>query len=214
MSARLSNTRTRNILALGSVVILAGMLFLPRVASAETAVLTLVGIEGVSGNQADVTPADQLLTTTAQPLNLYSTDNAFVEPSGSTGSAVAAIATSPSGHALVLDHISATVFHLSGPVGESDYSFYVGTSDCKNQVTTENEKYLDVYTPSGTGYTSETDLDPGIPVPEGDSLCLGATTLTSSSKLGVDATATGSVVPPSSVSAGEAQKAVSRPKPR
>lgn len=80
------------------------VVFVPSVAVATIARTFIKGYP--SNNRADVTGADQLLTTTAQPQNLYSStsgvnDDAYGEI------ATVKVATPPAGDALILDHLTA-----------------------------------------------------------------------------------------------------------
>jgi hypothetical protein len=65
-------SKLKNMSRAGWIVVglVAALVLVPTAAVAATA--TLVKIQGTSGNKADVTGAGQLLTTTAQPQNLFS----------------------------------------------------------------------------------------------------------------------------------------------
>jgi hypothetical protein len=203
MLTRLRDTRTRNVLAIGAVVMLAGLLFLPGIASAKTAVLKFVGIQGITGNQADVTPANQLLTTNALPNNLISNLN-VASVAGAEGSSELPILSPPNAtSAEIVDHVTVTTKYMQGPVGaDANYVLFVGPSNCSTFVVTPNQAYTSQYFPTGTGYASETDLNPGVPVPAGDAFCIAVQTTSTSSVLDVEASATGIAVPASSVQSG------------
>jgi hypothetical protein len=172
--------------------------------------LKLVGIEGTSGTQADVTPASQLLTTKAQPGKLWSSNN-FESAQAGMGYSQRTIALAPAGFALVIDHISASVEQLTGPGNGTAYAYYVGTSDCSRFISTTNQNFVPVYWPQQAGYTSETDTSPGVPVPAGDALCVQEIAQSlPSSLLGVSYSVTGSVVPSSSVPAAAPRTAAPR----
>jgi hypothetical protein len=186
--------------AIGWVVvgIAVAVLAVPTVAGA-TAVLKFTGIEGSpSGDKADVTAANQLLTTTAQPQNLFS-GYVGLGAVGVNQTTSDPILTAPSGSGLIVDNISANVYLWDGTAEYDSYVFYVGTANCSKQVMTANEDFAAEYYPNAESYTTETDLAPGVPVPEGDALCMQLATGTHDDSFYVFADATASVVPASSV---------------
>lgn len=179
------------------------LLLVPTVAVAATGGTIIKG--SPSGNKADVSKANQLLTTTAQPANLFSSyvDLGAVGVNQVTSGAVL---KPPSGSALIVDHISANVNLWGGSPGYDTYAFYVGTANCSTEVTTANQTFVAEYDPNAVSYTSETDLAPGVPVPAGDALCMQLTTQTHNDSFYVFADATASVVPAGSVPSALTQK--------
>jgi hypothetical protein len=194
-------SRFRRMPAFGWLVvgIAVAVLALPTVAGAKD-LLKFTGIEGTSGNEADVTPAGQLLTTAAQPSNLLggtsSDAGIFTATSVTNGGHTEPVFTAPSSQAVIMDSLSLDVIAWAGSPGpDMAYDLYVGNSSCAlaagHWVMTVN--------PTGYG-TTEVPLTPGVAVPAGGALCALAYTPNSSDSLEVVATATGFLAPSSSVS--------------
>jgi len=191
--SRLGNMRTRNILAIGALVVVAGMLVVPG--SALGKALKFMGIEGTSGNRADVSAANQLLTTTANPADFYQPGFQFL-PSGSTVSFPA-----PTDSALVITSLRIDAYYDPSPGGGSDVFFEVetGTSCAGSMVGT----YDEIVNPGGIGVTV-IPLDPGVGIPEGDALCAQA----GAGGMDSEVNLSGYTVPSSSVTAGTLHPAV------
>ncbi len=83
------------------------ILLIPTAAGAK-AVLKYTGIEGTSGNQADVTSAGQLQTAVAGPAAAYNQVIAV------TNNMTQVIADPPSGKALMITSIDVNSWNLSG----------------------------------------------------------------------------------------------------
>lgn len=170
-------------------------LVLPSAAYA-VAKLKFTGIEGTSTNRADVTPAGQLLTTEAQPSNLlggtFGDDGAVNDPSTGEEST---IFQTPSANA-VIEALTVDVSYWDTSAGSDTlYELYIGDGACARQPVTSWYLCLN---PTGYGST-EIPLTPGVGIPSGDALCAYAQASTGSFQLSV--TATGSVVPSTSVPA-------------
>jgi hypothetical protein len=166
--------KTRNILALGAIVILAGMLVLPGGAIAKG--LKFLGIQGISGSQVDVTTAHQLLTGPAS-LSGYFVSNENV--SQSPGEIQVAFAP-PAGTAGVLTGLRATPFSMS--FGAS-ITWSIQSGGCATNLKTVDEEL-----PTSTN-TIVVPFSPGQIVPAGDQVCVF--TYNTSAYLGV----TGYTVP-------------------
>lgn len=116
-----------------------------------------------------------------------------------------AILKPPSGSGLIVEHISANAYQWDGTAGLDSYIFFVGTSTCSAQVTTANQDFVAEYYPNVGQLYLGTDLAPGVPVPEGDALCMRLSTQSHDDSFAVFADATTSVVPASSVPSVVAQ---------
>lgn len=111
-------------------------LVVPTSVAAAGGVLKFVGIEGANANKADVTAAQQLLTTEAPPPSYQEYFHGVLATAGGTdceniGSAI------PSGQALVVKQVQVTV---TGADGTSAYP--TGT-------TSDSEIFLHADSPSG-----------------------------------------------------------------
>jgi hypothetical protein len=155
MLARLSHTRTRNILAIGAMAVLAGVLFVPGLAAAKTSALKFVGIQGTNGNQADVTPANQLYTTNAPPASLFAPTSVPI-PSGTNLYPILTPADQD-------DIVTSLGVDFVSP---GDIDLYLSAPDCEEVYA--NVRILTDSTPSDTEVTFPT----GLAVPNGDSLCV------------------------------------------
>src|SRR5580658_7894089 len=97
--------------------IIVALLLVPTAAYAGGKALKFTGIEGTSGNQADVTGAGQLLTTTVNPSSFFQNASQTLP---ATEFAAVSIATPPSGTALVVTSIHINVY--SDPTPGIGYS--------------------------------------------------------------------------------------------
>ncbi len=178
-------------LVVGAMIFLA----LPTGTAAAKAALKFTGIEGTSGNQADVTAAQQLLTTEASPSNYYN------NPSGTiSGTANPVLLAEPSnGNALIVKSLRLTTLDQGQPPIFWTALFFVGDPSCTSFLTLFDHA-------SGTG-NGETLLpyDPGYSIPAGDALCGFAP----GTRLNWQTTVTGYQVPASAVPAlaGQPQSA-------
>jgi hypothetical protein len=137
-------------------------------------------IQGTSGNQADVSPAGQVLSAPAYPSHYFAGADAGLP----TGGSAVALATPPAGGAMVVTSVNVSVYSAPSP-GPSDFAeFVIGSGGC----TTFVGPFEHAIYPSGIGSTQLT-FDPGVVIPSGDVLCGGA------SVVGAYADATGYTVP-------------------
>jgi hypothetical protein len=145
--------------------IVVAMMLVPS-SVAVAAALKYTGIEGTSGNKADVTPAGELQVAAASPSAYF--QNTFANVSGS---AAVNVAAPPASLALVVTTIHIDTYEDPTPGSGQNILFLVstGTSCSGSQVGS----YLEFLNPGGIG---ETDLPmaPGLGIPEGDSLCAEA----------------------------------------
>jgi hypothetical protein len=160
MLSKLSNTKTRNIFAVGAVIVVIIMV-IP--VGAVAASLTFKGIEGTSGNKADVTGASQLLTATANPANFYDGGDVETTTSGEYNE----LASPPTGDALVITGIQIDVYSDPSPGPDAFVALGVQTGVCSE---TRVGSYAHAVNPGSVG-PIELTFDPGIAVPSGDSLC-------------------------------------------
>jgi hypothetical protein len=174
--------------------ILVTLLVIPSTAYA--AALKFTGIEGSpSGNKADVTGAGQLLTTEAQPPNLFgnSTSDVGEATVNSGGSSKAVILNAPSDQALVMNELVVDVSAWTSTATVNTwYELYISTNSCAGEV----EYWYEYVNPTGLGST-QFPLTPGVPIPAGDALCVTGNSGTGTFELYVSAT--GSLVPSASV---------------
>jgi hypothetical protein len=133
------------------------------VGALATAALTFKGIEGTSGNKADVTGASQLLTATASPANFYDGGDVETITSGEWNE----LASPPTGDALVITAIQIDVYSDPSPGPEDFVALGVQTGVCSE---TRVGSYAHSVNPGSVG-PIELTFDPGIAVPSGDSLC-------------------------------------------
>jgi hypothetical protein len=170
------------------------VLLIPSTVAGARSVLKYTGIEGTSGNQADVTAAGQVLTAGAQPSNLL---GGSVSGSGgfiaTTSGGENVVFTAPSNSAIIMEEISLNIHEWSSAAGTTTYIFlFVGTDSCADGVG----GWYSTVSPTGFG-PSQLTLTPGVAVPAGDELCAYA--ISGSGEYATDLTATGSVVPAASV---------------
>jgi hypothetical protein len=178
-------SRIKNISRSGWFVVgvVAAMLIVPTTAAAVTSSVIIKGgtsagqagvtgshqlmtngeIQGASGNQADVTPAGQLLNTEAAP------DSFFQSPSTLVNTTFAELTAPPTGLALVITTIHIAVDSVTATGFSSQLRFLVetGTTCTGTTVGTFSQTTF-------AGMVGETDipLTPGLGVPSGDSLCV------------------------------------------
>jgi hypothetical protein len=157
-------SRLTKVPAVGWVVVgvAVAVLAVPTVAEAK-AVLKYTGIEGTSGNQADVTTAGQLQTAAAGPAAAYV---GTVEDNDTTG---VAIAQASPGQAMMITSIAVDSWGLS----TSDpyvFIYMPNTSTCGTYTSLSLEAEDDPGSDGNTVYP----FDPGLPLPAGDVLCASA----------------------------------------
>jgi hypothetical protein len=137
--------------------VLVTLLVIPSTAYA--AALKFTGIEGTSTNRADVTAAQQLLTTEAQPTKYYSDGYGGFDGSDHPG----LLAEPSGGEALVVKSV-----HLSTSTSRSGYwnaNIYIGNPSCALELAV-------VDTANGNGpMQTMWPYEPGISIPAGDALC-------------------------------------------
>jgi hypothetical protein len=137
--------------------VLVTLLVIPSTAYA--AALKFAGIEGTSTNRADVTAAQQLLSTEAQPANYYSDGHGGFDGSDHPG----LLAEPGSKDALIVKSV-----HLSSFTSTSGYwsaTIYIGNPSCGSE-------FAVVDTANGKGpMQTMWPYEPGISIPAGDALC-------------------------------------------
>src|SRR5271166_3819030 len=100
--SKIQNLSNRGWLIVGLVV---ALLLVPSAAiAAGRGALKLTGIEGTSANQADVTPAQQLLTTQAPLADFWQFQGQFADTS-SGGTSCVQVGTPPTGDAYVVQSV-------------------------------------------------------------------------------------------------------------
>jgi hypothetical protein len=169
------------------------ILLIPTAVGAKT-VLKYTGIEGTSGNQADVTSAGQLQTAAAGPAAAY---NQFtLVASGTTP----VIAVPPAGKALMISSIDVDAWALS-TIDPYIEMFIDSSSACTppGQIT-----YVGEDDPSASGNTVY-PFNPGLPVPSGYYLCAQDESMYS------DVTVAGYTIPAGEVPATAVQHSVTTP---
>jgi hypothetical protein len=144
------------------------VLFTPTSVAAAKGALKFTGIEGTSTNRADVTGAGQVLTAPATP------DDLFSPPSVNLSTTYQAVATPPSGSALVLEHLDVDVFGATASGGL--VNFQLMPTGCNGYFLNPYE--LHANPPGATTGFFDVPLAPGLVVPSGDSLCAESSTAT------------------------------------
>jgi hypothetical protein len=183
-------SRMRNMSRGGWIVIgfVVALLIVPS-GVAVAAALKYTGIEGTSGNKADVTPAGQLQEAAAAP-------NAFFQNSYSqvSSSADADVASPPTSSALVVTTIHVDTFVDPSPGDDQNILLLVdtGTTCTGSRVGS----YLEYLNPDGIGET-DVPMAPGLGIPQGDSLCAEA-----EGSVIAEVSVSGYTVPSAAVSAG------------
>lgn len=157
--SRLSNMPKMGWFFAGLVV---AILVVPAAAGAK-AMLKFSGIEGTSTNKADVTGANQLLTTEASASNIVQSNPvAYTPNSFGLGGPGSPIVTAPAGIPLIVD-----ILHINvDTVPSAGLKIIVGNSGCTSALST-----LAFDSPSTAG-EHDVELTPGALLPAGDSLCL------------------------------------------
>jgi hypothetical protein len=135
-------------------------LVMPTAAFAAGA-LKFTGIEGTSGNKADVSPSGQILSAAASPANYYGSADVVVGSSD-----YVAIASPPSGDALVVTSIDDDVYADPSPGAGQFDTFLIGSSSCS-----ANEGIYDHALNPPTVGNIAVAFNPGLVVPSGDALC-------------------------------------------
>ncbi len=172
-------------------------MLVPTVAVAATTVVSIKG--NPSGNKADVSPAGQLLTTTADPSSFF--QSASQDLSGSS----TFVATPPAGLALVVTSIHVDVYADPSP-GSGEYvDFIIESETCSGACIGE---YAQVINPGSVGEV-DVPLEPGLGIPAGDALCGDV-----AGSVNAEASVSGYTVPSSSVTSGPLHRVSSLPKQR
>jgi hypothetical protein len=138
MLKRLTKVRTRNILAIGAVAIVAGMVLVPNGALAKA--LKYTGIEGTSQNKADVTGAGQLLTSEASPSDAFS--YSFQETPSSCGSLCYEefnkyLPTPPANTFFIMTELQLDAFNVPSP-GAGDYVIVASLNPVEEELADVN----------------------------------------------------------------------------
>jgi hypothetical protein len=123
--------------------VLATLVVVPTAAYAAAAALKFTGIEGTSGNQADVTSAHQLLTAEASPSQFVSYETVAYGADGGTD--CVSIATVPAGDSLIVQDVEADISQADPPqysefvnnLGDAAYSEVSGASFAVDYGATE-----------------------------------------------------------------------------
>jgi hypothetical protein len=159
--------RIRNISRPGWFIVgvVVAVLLIPTAAFAGGKALKFTGIEGSpSGNKAEVTAANQLMTTQAGETNTF---NIF-ELSNATETVVG-----PTAQPAVVTNIHADVYDLQPSGGLPDLLFDLYNGTCTRGVLISN---VDSIIPSAAGM-NVLPFTPGLDIPTGDSLCMFASSL-------------------------------------
>jgi hypothetical protein len=149
-----------------------GFLMIPTAVGATVGVQTalkLTGIEGTSGNEADVSGAGQLLTTEAPPSSFFQggTVNSFDGPTPN-------VLAQPTGnHALIISTIHYDVSDWLGPSGPPGVHVWIQPGPTCNENGISWDHWV---TPPTVGET-DVPFSPGLVVAKGDSLCIVAVDL-------------------------------------
>jgi hypothetical protein len=172
--------------------IVVGLLIVPSGVVAAKAALKFTGIEGTSGNKADVTSAAQVETADADPSNLYISNPALVQATAAGGPAASVVVAFASGHGIILNEITIDVSSDPSP-GPNDYvQVYSADSDS----CTPTDIYDNIVNPATIGLTS-------IPIPSGVAIHAGsALCALQSGSVVAEVEATGYQVPSASVPPG------------
>jgi hypothetical protein len=156
---------------------------------AVAAALKYTGIEGTSGNKADVTPAGELQVAAASPSAFF--QNAFV---GVSSSAIENVGAPPASLALVVTTIHIDTFVDPSPGSGQNILFLISTgTSCSGS---EVGSYIEYLNPGGIGET-DIPMAPGLGIPEGDSLCAEA-----GGSVVAEVSVSGFTVPAAAVSSG------------
>jgi hypothetical protein len=140
---------------------LVAMLLVPSGVAVAKA-LKFTGVQGTSGQRADVTGASQLLATEASPANYYANGNGLFSNFGGNF-----IDAAPgSGHALIVKSVDLDTQIFTAPPGTNTYVFlFVGDSTCTDDFLVLN--FVNI-TSFGTLHLS---YEPGVSIPDGEALC-------------------------------------------
>ncbi len=164
------------------------LLLVPTVAIAATDATIIKG--GISGVKADVTGANQLLTTEASPSNSFQSGATNLSTTATTP-----IGVPPQGSALIVTfiHINTIADPTPGLANGVVVLVESGTTCSSNE---QVGSYLAGVNPPTVGET-DLSLGPGVSVPAGDAMCA-----LDSDKVEADGSVSGYTVPPSEVTAG------------
>jgi hypothetical protein len=179
-------SRLKNMPAIGWLVvgIAIAVLAIPTVAGAKVA-LKFTGIEGTSGNKADVTSAGQLEVAPANPASLF--QNQYTVNSG--GDTLSTVAQPPTGDALVVEDVHLAVEVLSNGDVPMYLTVHTGATCSTGSLVPGLNQPLYA---TALGDTDD-PLTPGVVVPSGDTLCLQV--YGTESDIVVAATASGYTIP-------------------
>jgi hypothetical protein len=144
------------------------LLLIPTVAGAKAA-LKFTGIQGTSGNQADVSPSGQLLTAPASPSNYFSSGSYGIEEAG--GSGTRAVFTPPSGEAVVITTIENAYWNVPTSSTPPSLGLMIATS---NSCLAAGSTTFDTTDPPAGNSSATTPITPGQVIPAGDWVCLNA----------------------------------------
>jgi hypothetical protein len=164
-----------------------GALLLPTGVAAAKAGLKFTGIQGTSGNQADVTSAGQLQVAPANPRSLF--QNSFAPNVNAGGDTYSTVATPPAGDALIVENVHFAVEAVPNGGVPMYLTVRTGTNCSTGTLLPGLDQALDA---SALG-DIEDPLTPGVVVPSGDSLCLLA--FGTQFTVDVAATASGYTIP-------------------
>jgi len=183
-------SKIKNISAAGWLVagVIAALLLVPTTAVAVTTATVSIIKGGTAMGEASVTPAHQLLSTTANPGAYVNTG--FVTSTGG----VVIVVSPPSGDALIVNtiHIDTQSDPTPGMLAYVSLFIETGLACTGNPVGT----YEQLVNPGSLGET-DVPYSPGLAVPAGDALCAVA-----QDNLEVNLSVSGYTVPSSEVPAG------------
>jgi hypothetical protein len=142
--------------------IVVALLLVPSGVAAAKA-LGFTGLEGTSGNKADVTAAAQLQVADAGPSNLF--ESSLTGVSGAPSGPAAVEVAGGLNNGLIVNEITLSVTSDPNP-GTNDYvQVYTATPTCVPDLGYDN-----IVTPATAGMTS-ISIPSGLAIPAGDELC-------------------------------------------
>jgi hypothetical protein len=157
--------------------ILVTLLVIPSTAYA--AALKFAGIEGVSKNKADVTSADQLLTTESLPTNYFNASTNALDTYASPVVGCTAVSPAlPAGDDAIVQHLDADFFETAPQTttaGQNNYGsivqFYIAPTSSNFCTTLTGETYeADAIPPGGDTASVDLPFQPGFVLPNGDQI--------------------------------------------
>ena len=143
--------------------IIAALLLVPSVAVAS-GITPVHLLGGTSGNKVEVTDAQQLLVTPAQPANTVQSQQQYFY----SGHVNLPIVTAPAADAIVVSNIAVDAYSVPTPGGSNDLQVYL--SPAPGGACNSAQGWEHYFFPTGVG---EIDLptSPGLTIPAGWSLC-------------------------------------------